>query len=1604
MKQIHISTKKDTARVIMASSLRAFSKSNLIDQTSVLKCGVSNCQEKAATFSFDTCGHVVCTRCLVKSRTSQDNTNICVCPLCKNCRYSAWIEFDTLVRKVSCMNYCGACLSEKAIFKSNCGHLFCGSCLEILASTPLPVCNVLECQEQLPSAELKGCLKQKMDILVWRTFEISNKQEKCDELCGNRAVVKVKSCSHCYCFPCADLKLLKNENCTSEDIACLERTCCDTWIPKQLLEFFLKMFKEIPVMTAVSIKVSDEKCYNRKCNDGSIKTIRIRNKSCSFLHAFCINCFEEKLRCSDVVSEPYMQSNCIEDLIVCDCPCCKSRTPVKCLKAVIDVIKGQDWTKEIFLRKAVFQEECDQCKNAEAFATCMHCSHGYCFDCMKDISERRDKEYHVCDVAYCMCRVPIAVFQGFLKRTLKNETNLDFSDQRIEQRDKPNISVEMSIDKKNRILLLNAEIETKSNVNMHEWMKDGKPLKMNDGIKYEEKGTLTNTPQLKISNIGKEDEGKYTLTAKNAYYTASSNCVEFCVEKASPSVSIKTEFGDNHQRGNIIVDIITEWPIERVHWLNNGRKINLSDVGKKIIENKISDQENQRTLSINDFRKQDEGSYSCEVETLGGKGKSASILMKFPRVVPSVSLSLIFNEKNHSLLLCAEIVSNLKTKAPKWMKDGKQICLNKQPKKYFESRHLLTKPSLTIFDVGKADEGMYKVSIENEYGPGISETKVFRIPKDPPKLLLSFVHNIHEKCFTVVAEIESRWPLLISKWQKDGIDLILFQNMTEVFDSTRRTLVIKNFTAKDIGRYKFIAESVAGRGESTEIELKIPDVLPKVTMEMFVLKKEEKLKFLTTIHSESPLKDVRWLANDKFIDERRLCKYRIEKGGNEYTLYVNDVTQDDEGVYRAVVENRAGTNSSQAITFNFSGENPKVSLTQTAEKHTVELNGLIESSWPIKKRIWQRDGLNLPKLPGKYDVTETKLRINKITKQDEGLYRLCVQSTAGIGKSKQIQISIETEPGSSTYNRNSNQSTPRNEVLTKSNTKVEQETVQAMQSSLVKIQRPYTHRVKCEICNKTAIATFENCKDSYCLECLQCVAGTCTTSTIKCPKTGDCSSYITVETFARFLKIPYTLNIEMPLYFEVSLGKCMCSGCYNEGVIKMTNCFHSLCLPCLRKCSIMTKCPGFACVNKEIPPQRYFQYLESALDDKKQPAFLLDVKTMYPGDCRTEITKCSTCIEKASFEIIRCTHKFCDRCYGRSQSICGVSFLIRKCAVNGCHELYPFPCEQTKRLKNVEQSEEILYERDGTAKSWDIPDERKNTNIIKRVLANSSYGTSKGLSNIAFSCYRNSILQDESWIFLLKEILVCIRSQTTGGREMLELLRHFHHLFNITNSGYREYQQEDTLSFLTTVLNGINDEYEKEGKGYQQMKNPLNIFKGRLLDKFCCKDCKQEESFSESDFLSVPLPKEANIEQSLLGFLEEEEMDIFPCSSCGSTRVCKRLEISRYPDVLVLQLNKSAYSTGLRTSKTVFHETLKESLDIDVFKKIKKEDIDSYKLYGVVVHHGSDSSGHYICYVRRSHTSMFDKCDDSFVSQVRVQDVLQSDAYLLFYEKCDSAV
>jgi ubiquitin C-terminal hydrolase len=71
-----------------------------------------------------------------------------------------------------------------------------------------------------------------------------------------------------------------------------------------------------------------------------------------------------------------------------------------------------------------------------------------------------------------------------------------------------------------------------------------------------------------------------------------------------------------------------------------------------------------------------------------------------------------------------------------------------------------------------------------------------------------------------------------------------------------------------------------------------------------------------------------------------------------------------------------------------------------------------------------------------------------------------------------------------------------------------------------------------------------------------------------------------------------------------------------------------------------------------------------------------------------------------------------------------------------------------------------------------------------------------------------------------------------------------------------------------------------------------------------------------------------------------------------------------------------------------------------------------YRLIGIVEHSGTMRGGHYVAYVRGpvsgenraedvnpgSHTWFY--ISDSHVRQTSLESVLQSEAYLLFYEKC----
>lgn len=86
--------------------------------------------------------------------------------------------------------------------------------------------------------------------------------------------------------------------------------------------------------------------------------------------------------------------------------------------------------------------------------------------------------------------------------------------------------------------------------------------------------------------------------------------------------------------------------------------------------------------------------------------------------------------------------------------------------------------------------------------------------------------------------------------------------------------------------------------------------------------------------------------------------------------------------------------------------------------------------------------------------------------------------------------------------------------------------------------------------------------------------------------------------------------------------------------------------------------------------------------------------------------------------------------------------------------------------------------------------------------------------------------------------------------------------------------------------------------------------------------------------------------------------------------------------------NHANSSSNINNSASVHHQT----------SSANDDENSKYCLFAVVNHSGTIETGHYTAYIRQCRDQWF-KCDDHLITRASVQEVLQSEGYLLFYHK-----
>ncbi|KAK4406123.1 Ubiquitin carboxyl-terminal hydrolase 2 [Sesamum angolense] len=160
----------------------------------------------------------------------------------------------------------------------------------------------------------------------------------------------------------------------------------------------------------------------------------------------------------------------------------------------------------------------------------------------------------------------------------------------------------------------------------------------------------------------------------------------------------------------------------------------------------------------------------------------------------------------------------------------------------------------------------------------------------------------------------------------------------------------------------------------------------------------------------------------------------------------------------------------------------------------------------------------------------------------------------------------------------------------------------------------------------------------------------------------------------------------------------------------------------------------------------------------------------------------------------------------------------------------------------------------------------------------------------------------------------------------------------------------------------------------------------------CLGKYDSDNGFTESDILSAK-------SESELGEQEEVNSENVKVKRDAT----KSILINKAPSILTIHLKRFSQDARGRLSKLNGHVNFKETIDLKPYMDPRCADKDTfiYRLVGVVEHTGSMRGGHYIAYVRG--TKNFGECvwyhaSDAYVREASLEEVLRSEAYVLFYE------
>lgn len=310
-----------------------------------------------------------------------------------------------------------------------------------------------------------------------------------------------------------------------------------------------------------------------------------------------------------------------------------------------------------------------------------------------------------------------------------------------------------------------------------------------------------------------------------------------------------------------------------------------------------------------------------------------------------------------------------------------------------------------------------------------------------------------------------------------------------------------------------------------------------------------------------------------------------------------------------------------------------------------------------------------------------------------------------------------------------------------------------------------------------------------------------------------------------------------------------------------------------------------------------------------------------------------------------------------------------------------------------------------------------------------------GLINVGNTCFLNSVLQCLTYCAPLYNFLVKVNGGHSNSCKinqfcmLCEMEKHVKRIKNSNgtsikplsivqrlkyiNKCFQFGRQEDAHEFLRYILDhmwkaclmnlDINTKTSKIDARIKETTVINHIFGGYHRSQVLCLTCNsRSNTFDFFMDLILDIRNAKSLEEALKKFTQPETLEnenAYKCSKCRKKVTArKRFTVYKAPNVATFQLKRfdSDRIFGGKVTKFISYP---EEFDLRPYMSDTTKSPIKYQLSAVLVHVGhSSNSGHYFCYVKNSNNFWY-RMDDSNVTHVNQNNVLQQQAYVLFYTR-----